>query len=67
MKSRTLTCITAITFFAALAIPVQLAAQESSNRRNAAYRGLISVAILTGDADLLEGTAIHSTFVFQVN
>jgi hypothetical protein len=29
MKSRTLMCITAITLFAALAVPVQLAAQHT--------------------------------------
>jgi hypothetical protein len=29
MKSRTLTCITVMTIFAALAIPVQLAAQHT--------------------------------------
>src|SRR2546422_1013906 len=32
MKSRTLTCITAITLFAALAIPVQLVAQEQQEQ-----------------------------------
>src|SRR5712692_7610995 len=32
MKSRTLTCITAIILFAALAIPVQLAAQEQNQQ-----------------------------------
>ena len=31
MKSRTLRCITAITLFAALAVPVRLAAQHTSN------------------------------------
>ena len=31
MKSRTLTCITAMTVFAALATPVHLAAQEQEN------------------------------------
>ena len=32
MKSRTLTCITAITLLAALAIPAQLAAQEQNQQ-----------------------------------
>src|SRR5260370_31176294 len=32
MKSRTLTCITAITLFATLALPIQLAAQQTSYR-----------------------------------
>jgi probable HAF family extracellular repeat protein len=34
MKSRTLTCITAITLFAALAIPVRLAAQDDAAQTN---------------------------------
>lgn len=33
MKSRTFTCMTAMTLFPALAVPVRLAAQEQSARR----------------------------------
>src|SRR5437667_837246 len=42
MKSRTLTCITAITLFAALALPVQLAAQHTRYK-------LIDIPTLGGD------------------
>jgi probable HAF family extracellular repeat protein len=39
MKSRTLTCITAVTLFAALAVPVRLATQEQNgNRRHRHHR-----------------------------
>jgi probable HAF family extracellular repeat protein len=37
MKSRTLTCITAMTLFAALAIPAQLAAQEEKDKKRLRY------------------------------
>jgi hypothetical protein len=34
MKSRTLTCITVVTLFAALAVPVGLAAQDNQDHNN---------------------------------
>src|SRR6266581_8295380 len=43
MKSRTLTCIIAMTLFAALALPVQLAAQRTN--------GLIAFTQLTNGTD----------------
>ena len=45
MKSRTLTCITAMTLFTALAIPVRLAAQQTTSGTN----GQIAFAQITPD------------------
>src|SRR5438445_13312146 len=45
MKSRTLTCVSAITLFAMLAIPLQLAAQQTTSGTN----GQIAFAQITTD------------------
>ena len=38
MRSRTLTCITAMTLFAVLAIPIRVAAQEKQEHKHHTYR-----------------------------
>jgi Tol biopolymer transport system component len=50
MKSRTLTCITAITLFAVLALPVQLAAQQTVSGTNG------QIAFTQGDPNSLAPT-----------
>ena len=54
MKSRTTTCITAMTFFAALAIPVRLAAQaEQQSKQQRRYK-LIDFGTFGGPSSYLE-------------
>jgi len=48
MKSRTLTCITAITLFAALAVPVGLVAQEQNDKPKHHHYKLIDIGTFGG-------------------
>lgn len=55
MKSRTLTCIIAMTLFAALAIPVQLAAQEKKEGKSEHHRyKFVDIGTFGGPVDYLE-------------
>ena len=57
MKSRTLTCITAITLFAALAIPVRLAGQEQNQKPPHSVADLGTLGGTFGEANALNNKA----------
>jgi hypothetical protein len=48
VRSRTLTCITAMTLFAALAIPLRMCAQEQNNRKELAHYTVTDLGTLGG-------------------